>query len=61
MHRDPLPDLADPHLVGTVAEKSALALRCLRDFGTDSITGDEDDIDRHERASLRKLRDLRGK
>jgi len=35
MHRDPLPDLADPHLVGTVAENSALALRCLRDVARD--------------------------
>jgi phosphoadenosine phosphosulfate reductase len=35
MHRDALPDLADADLVSAVAEKSALALRCLRDVARD--------------------------
>jgi phosphoadenosine phosphosulfate reductase len=35
MNRDSIPDLADANLVGAVAEKSALALRCLRDVARD--------------------------
>ena len=35
MQRDSIPDLADAELVGVVAEKSALALRCLRDVARD--------------------------
>ena len=35
MQRDSIPDLADAELVAAVAEKSALALRCLRDVARD--------------------------